>query len=1396
MSCEIQLRATLEGVSKFLQQGSSADNDQTEGTKNKFNEYKIAISPTGEIIVFARSSWLLICGSKWESTAKEGEKIKYSPNWHSHLPCKQGEKITSVLCVPFFSYGQTSHGTDWTCIVVGFSSGQIRFYTEGMKELACNTLHIEPVLEIKCYSQNLVQQGKTLKQDDNDIYVLYESVICVFNGANLSQTLINRRYQLAKGLPLQSGDPAGYISIDFKKYSFSGQDMVTDACFLGQSPASAYNTFDHLVRASYTSGFESNVRLAPPQTNMIVTSGKRPFVGFHYTLEGGSNPVFADVALAVANKIKTSVTANLPDWFGFGGKKAVATDKPKESSSDFSEKLNCRFGLCDRRRVGHSIIASPDGAFSVVSDSLGRVILIQNATGIAQRLWKGYRDAQCGFLQIQEDRIRRSRRHKGIDSLPPRQGLFVVIYAPKKGLVEIFSTQTGLRVTSFKVSKFGRLIYNPRGYLAPASSGGFNLSHNQVIFITEEGLTEFLVPFHCALAEDSSRLSRDLHVLKKMKLILKTDYNSDNFVEDMVKCCRELKLDEVRLQAIELLTSSRNTTLEIFKIVLEVFLENLKSPVREESAPKKLLASAEVTYNLLTLHEFLGSVNAEQRPMDSSVLDANQLHEDLMMSVGELHVLLQFIDHINGIEGFKKTGVKVSFEETQTDDIVNYLSTFDLKTFVNAQEHHEKAERKLGQTCRLRLRNSEKQEKFAQLSEKLFKGLIGSDCNHLGEWSTKVESCCLEPADLAAALLTYWCGHRTTENPCTLELISFVKVLKAICSLNDPNVVSVEYNTESPWWQRLRSYISSRPSTVRSLFAAVCCRSVTIFVEQEREFAHKKGHKKNKSNEGTSILAEWETISKDTCQWDILITQLQDVSLLNSVCNLHLKVGEATSVLPQIPFDFEYQCLSSIQQKGTGGVSELVVKWVAQFGFNPAVFVNKDDLEFQRSTDTEGKDMVQDKSHLVRELDKTNVAREKQNNTTLPLDYLALLKTRFPYSLTTSSLLSNLCWEYTAYWYKNVNDVEYLEAAVRCLEILPENKIRCGISYLSWTTYLQKKLENLAKMVNRVGKVPKDKLCVQEIGLRNDQVPLFLKLICEFLKMMLPVEAQEATNFGNNREAIWQNASAGPASSLVSIALSQPQVNSHVVMTYLQLTTSLLLMSGLGIKLQKVFTHLFDSLEPPDFALTRNVQPGQSNLQNRAVEQARKQFLLKSITASVQTVHLVERIHRFTAVSSFDTEVNQVVQPSTELNVTEYKKWIQLCFDLANVWEISLEELRRHQICELYANGFDRLAEEVIPSVNDTEILASQMLVFAGQRLKHLIQDSKDLSHQLSNLSSNLSEWLKCLDLQNFKYQNETVDDIEVMTRYIISWLPENNSVHNLAIDMIESLAFVKSTRS
>lgn len=68
-------------------------------------------------------------------------------------------------------------------------------------------------------------------------------------------------------------------------------------------------------------------------------------------------------------------------------------------------------------------------------------------------------------------------------------------------------------------------------------------------------------------------MSRDLHVLRKMKLLLKTEWSSSNFANELEKCAKELKTDEVKYQAIELL-NSKYITLEAFKAVLSVFLES------------------------------------------------------------------------------------------------------------------------------------------------------------------------------------------------------------------------------------------------------------------------------------------------------------------------------------------------------------------------------------------------------------------------------------------------------------------------------------------------------------------------------------------------------------------------------------------------------------------------------------------------------------------------------------------------------------------------------------------------------------------------------------------------------------------------------------------------------
>ena len=48
-----------------------------------------------------------------------------------------------------------------------------------------------------------------------------------------------------------------------------------------------------------------------------------------------------------------------------------------------------RFGLYDQRRVGESIVPSPDSRLVVTTDSFGRIILIETRTGVAVRMWKG-----------------------------------------------------------------------------------------------------------------------------------------------------------------------------------------------------------------------------------------------------------------------------------------------------------------------------------------------------------------------------------------------------------------------------------------------------------------------------------------------------------------------------------------------------------------------------------------------------------------------------------------------------------------------------------------------------------------------------------------------------------------------------------------------------------------------------------------------------------------------------------------------------------------------------------------------------------------------------------------------------------------------------------------------
>lgn len=77
-------------------------------------------------------------------------------------------------------------------------------------------------------------------------------------------------------------------------------------------------------------------------------------------------------------------------------------------------------------------------------------------------------------------------------------------------------------------------------------------------------------------------------------------------------------------------------------------------------------------------------------------------------------------------------------------------------------------------------------------------------------------------------------------------------------------------------------------------------------------------------------------------------------------------------------------------------------------------------------------------------------------------------------------------------------------------------------------------------------------------------------------------------------------------------------------------------------------------------------------------DRLRVMFLSRVITASMDLIH-------------------QETMDSDLLNSTESIQWMSRCQTVAFTWKINDDELRIHQVCNLYTKGFDRLAEEVGP---------------------------------------------------------------------------------------------------
>ncbi|KAH0534432.1 rab3 GTPase-activating protein non-catalytic subunit isoform X1 [Cotesia glomerata] len=1316
MSCQIKGIALINNVKEVRQllfENSTLRLDHVPKNELPLQDSFISLSSSGDVLGLGLHKNIIILTSKWDLQEPGEIKNKFHISWSGTLAPESSEYITSILCLPLISLGKSNSGPDWTCILVGFSSGYLRCYTETGSLLLEEQLHNEPILNLKCQSLTSPRHtGDTGLSEE--IHIIYESVVCILPGFPFFSTLRACRNHLARVQANYSSDKAPSSGLTFKKLGLRDQDVANDCEVIGTT---SVNTFDHLMTASICGGFNASYRSSAPQHNLVMATGKRPYVGFHFALEGGTAPVLSDVAIAMASSLANAIgkIGTAVPWFR-ASKSSI--DKPKVPGTvqEPAEPMTCRFGLSDIMREGHSLIVSPNKTLSVISDAMGRVILINNRRGIALRMWKGYRDAQCGWIEVTED-----KRSKGTSK--KRSALFLVIYAPKKGIIDIWGVQTGSKITTFTASKNGRLLYVNYGLLGlndivPSFP---NRPFYSCVFLDPlGGFKEILVPFHFALSSKNGKRARDIHLFKKLKTFLREEeFDDDKLVLEVGNICKDLKTNEIRQQILENLITSRHIIPDVLIKVTEIFNEVLVEQ-EIECNTKFLVQFCDQIKHVVLFYKFLKSVDKNPDFKEDS---EESLPSVLLTSEREIKRILKLAESLEEPER-----TRVTFK----GGFVDFISAFEFGSQVT-------------------LKRNLSEDKKELISELIYQNCL--DGGSIDAWKSEAESSGLQGKVLMELALVYWLSKR----PLDLEshLKRFTKLVQGICD-REAEDICVDYNEESIWWKDTREILMNSTKLLQALTAALACRSVAISLSASRD----RQVKEEGNDEG------WENVSKDVCLFTLLIGNLEDIVILNLTLKKP-KVDLSTQFLA-LPFEKQEISLGNVISRGQGAISEIVAKWLSASGVDPSELIDNTDVEFNPRVSSEPQDSEEGKKdEQDSDLQVSETAPKADANSLGEiLDKMAMLKRHFPYSLTSSVLLANLTWQYVMFWSKDVTRLDVLEAALTVLRQIPMKSMRQGVCCLLWNIHLKKRMEAAGKLINKLGKLPKERLCTQDVGLSDLQTTIFLEHCVSFLDIFLDAEVlEEDKNAVVKAEELWEGY-AGPQ-AFSALAINQVPGSYDLILLHLQLGYVLHMIAFFGIKSLKPMTSLFESVTSRYFFQDITDKFIFTWYHDDKRDGNRLDFLCRVITASMESIH----------------------QKTTEDGVDSRQAvlWMSKCTVLASMWKIDCDKLRIHQTCQLYVNGFDQLADEVLTAVNETETLAVNLLPIAGLRMMSFLSKSPDLLEEVSRISPALTQYLENLNLPGIVITNCSNENNIQLIKKVSQYLPDTHNDYHYAQLMLDA---------
>lgn len=320
----------------------------------------------------------------------------------------------------------------WSVLALGTSQGSLLFYSTRGSLLLRQVFYGSPVLQLR------VRGDRSLEE----LSVIYSSAIVRIDTTDL-QPFLHRCLHDA-----EVGTRKGRFSAVTETY-YSTQRVAYQVWNIGKNTGRASSCVDGVVSGIIALPLFECRQLKQRHFCAITVGPNYVYAVHRLTDEKSSSLTNFIMKKILPTAWSTYATLTRIFWKD----NSIEQQPPLEAKPQEFGKASLVTALKDEPRKGEKIALSPSGALAALTDSLGRVLLVDTQAFVVIRLWKGYRDARCFFLDVPVDdsglACPSSRSARSSESKKDFV-LCLAIYVPRRGVVEIWKLRNGPRLSIIK----------------------------------------------------------------------------------------------------------------------------------------------------------------------------------------------------------------------------------------------------------------------------------------------------------------------------------------------------------------------------------------------------------------------------------------------------------------------------------------------------------------------------------------------------------------------------------------------------------------------------------------------------------------------------------------------------------------------------------------------------------------------------------------------------------------------------------------------------------------------------------------------------------------------------------------------------------------------------------